>query len=151
MKKTVSDRRKFTELSDLTSDLCDTRKTARTKSPRKSSSKLTCIKRSYTCKLSQFLTLYERLHSKSGLSNKSTASFLVKTSPSQKMRCKTLNVVCNQLFDTIVGWWSMFRTAYNTFMHFIFPLTPVIPHVLQNINFSIKYFVNSRSTLVNVV
>ena len=44
----------------------------------------------------------------------------------KKFRCKTLNVVCSQLYDdTIVGWWSMFRTAYDTFMHFIFPLTPV--------------------------
>ena len=70
VKKTVSDRGKFTEPSDLTSDLCDTRKTARIKSLRKSFSKLTCIKQSYTSKLSQFLTLYERLHSKSDLSNK---------------------------------------------------------------------------------
>ena len=65
VEKTVSDRGKFTEPSDLTSDLCDTRKTARKKAPRKSSSKLTCIKQSFTCKLSQFLTLYERLQSKS--------------------------------------------------------------------------------------
>ena len=42
--ETVSDRGQFTKPSDLTSDLCDTRKTARIKSPRKSSSKLTCIK-----------------------------------------------------------------------------------------------------------
>ena len=53
-----------------------------------------------------------------------------------------LNVVCSQLYGTIVGWWSMFRTAYNTFMHFVFSLTPVIPHLLQNVNFSMKYFVN---------
>ena len=71
-------------------------------------------------------------------------SLLVKTSQSQKMRCKTLNVVCSQLYDTKVGWWSMFRTAYNTLMHFIFPVTPVIPHLLQNVNFSIKYFVNGE-------
>ena len=70
MKKTISDHGKFTESSDLTSDLCDTRKTARIKSPRKSSEKLTCIKQSYTCKPSQFLTLFERLHSKSDLSKK---------------------------------------------------------------------------------
>ena len=67
------------------------------------------------------------------------------------MRCKTLNVVCSQLYDTIVGWWSMFRTAYNTSVHFIFPLTPVKPHLLQDVNFSMKYFVNAMSTLVSVV
>ena len=32
VKKTISDHGKFTEPSDLTSDLCDTRKTARIKS-----------------------------------------------------------------------------------------------------------------------
>ena len=48
--ETVSRRGKFTEPSDLTSALFDTLKTARIKSPRKSFSKLTCIKQSYTCK-----------------------------------------------------------------------------------------------------
>ena len=43
LKKTVSNRGKFTEPSDLTSDLRDTRKTARIKSPRKSSLRLTCM------------------------------------------------------------------------------------------------------------
>ena len=137
MKKTVSDRGKFTEPSDLTSDLCDNRKTARIRS----SSKLTCIKQSYTCKLCQFLTLFERLQSKSDLSNKRISFvFWSQRLHHKKMRCK--NGVCSQLYDTIVGWWSMFRTAYNTFMHFIFPLTPVILHLLRNINFSTKYFVN---------
>ena len=71
------------------------------------------------------------------------ASFLVKTYPSQKRRCKTLNVVCSQLYDTIViGGQCSEQPMYNTSMHFIFPFTPVIPHLLQNVNFSMKYFVN---------